>query len=394
MDSSIGAAGRARSDGVELAHFWAEGDGAEMLAAVLEEFRSRHPEVGVSDRMYDNHGMAIKSRMLGEDPPPVFVEWPGDNLRPYYDADAVRPVTDLWADNGWERSFIDGPREWAQLDGEFVGVPVDIHRMNNLFYRVDLAEEHGVDPERIDDPRELLAVMRQVETDAHIGMAQPMKNPSTVLQLWSMCVIGQFGAETYEAITGGDAAAHRSEIREAVELVDEFSALASDDAAFLDMVEANQRFVDGESVFYHQGDWMAGMYEETADFEYGRDWGRANFPGTDGTYVLGMDLLVTAADVEFTEEIRTFLEFMASPDALETLNRVKGSIPPRSDVPMDAFPPMLQEQFEDFQRARHFPAGHAMQVSPEVFMDAKIAMSEFVADRDVEATTQALVDAY
>jgi len=139
---------------------------------------------------------------------------------------------------------------------------------------------------------------------------------------------------------------------------------------------------------------MAGMYEDEPGFEYGRDWGRVNFPGTDGAYVLGMDLLVTAADVEFTEEIRTFLEFMASPDALETLNRVKGSIPPRSDVSLDTYPPMLQEQFEDFQRARHFPAGHAMQVHPETFIDAKIAMSEFIADRDVAATTAALVDAY
>ncbi|MFB6141367.1 MAG: ABC transporter substrate-binding protein [Halosimplex sp.] len=386
--------GRSRGGSVELAHFWAEGDGAEMLAAVLEQFRSRHPEVDVSDRMYDNHGMAIKSRMLREDPPPVFVEWPGDNLRPYHEAGGVRPVTDLWEENGWTRSFIDGPRGWAQLGGEFVGIPVDIHRMNNLFYRVDLAEEHGVDPRRIDDPRELLEVMEQVETDAHIGMHQPMKNPSTVLQLWSMCVIGQFGSETYRAITDGDATAHRSEIREAVELVDAFSALASDDAAFIDMVEANQRFIDGGSVFYHQGDWMAGMYEEEPDFEYGRDWDRVNFPGTDGAYVLGMDLLVAAAGVEFTDATRTFLEFMASPDALETLNRIKGSIPPRSDVSLDAFPPMLREQFEDFQSASHFPAGHALEVSPETFVNAKIAMSEFIAQRDVEATTEALVDAY
>jgi len=396
MGSDFGATGQARGGEVELAHFWAEGDGGEMIATVLDAFRSRHPEIGVTDRMYDNHGMAIKSRMLRQDPPDLFVEWPGDNLGPYREADAIRDLSDLWTANDWERSFIDGPREWAREDGAFVGVPVDIHRMNNVFYRVDRAEELGVDPGRVDDPREFLELLRQVDdaTDGAVAMEQPMKNPSTVLQLFSMVVVGQFGADTFDAITDGRAEAHRAEIREAVELVDAYAELASDDATFLDMVQANRRFLDGESVFFHQGDWMAGMYEEAADFEYGREWDRVNFPGTDGVYMLGMDMIVAAADAAFGADERAFLEFVAAPDTLETLNRIKGSIPPRSDVSLDAYPPMLREQFEDFQRARSFPAGHALEVPPEVFIDAKIAMSEFIADRDVAATVDALVDAY
>lgn len=379
---------------VELAHFWGEGDGQTMLDAVLEAFDTRHPEITVQDRSYENHGLAIKSRILQENPPSTFVEWPDQNLVPYQEAGALRDVTALWEDNGWEDAYIDGVKERTRMDGMYVGVPVDIHRMNNLFYHVDLVEEFGVDPARISDPRELVEVMRQCESDDVIGMMQPMKNPQVVLQLWSTMFIGQFGAEAFADLTGGNPQPYRSEVQETLELVDECWELTSDDAMFNDMVDANNRFMDRESVFYNQGDWMAGEYADVDDFEYGRDWGRVNFPGTDGVYMLGIDLVASASNAEFTQETRTFMEFMGSPEALEVLNRVKGSIPPRRDVSMDNYPRFLQEQFQDFTRAEHFPAGHALQVTPDVFIEARSAISEYLATRDVEATTQKLLDAY
>jgi len=81
-----------------------------MLDAVLAEFGSRHPDVTVTDQPYQmgEHGMMIKIRMLQQDSPELFVEWPGQNLEPYYDAGAVHSVTDLWEDNGWLDVFVEG----------------------------------------------------------------------------------------------------------------------------------------------------------------------------------------------------------------------------------------------------------------------------------------------
>jgi len=389
---------------VELAHFWAEGDGRAMLDAVLDAFDSRHPEVRVEDRSYDNHGLAIKSRILREDPPSLFVEWPDQNLVPYDQAGALRDLSELWADNGWERAFVDGVSERSRIDGRYVGVPVDIHRMNNLFYHVDLVEDRGVDPASIGDPRELVEVL-----EAHagagrdggdgdggglVGMTQPMKNPQTVLQFWSTVFIGQFGAEAFEDVTSGNAAAHRAEMREALELVEAVWDVTDDDSTFIDQVTASERFADREAVFFNQGDWMAGAFAEVPDFEYGRDWGRVNFPGTDGVYMLGIDLVASAATAEFDAPTRTFLEFLGSREGLEVLNRVKGSIPPRTDVDVDDYPQFLREQHRDFTRAKQFPAGHALEVTPDVFIEARTAMSEFLASRDVDAAVERLVRAY
>jgi len=385
---------------VELAHFWAEGDGRAMLEAVLEAFDRRHPEVRVADRSYDNHGLAIKSRILREDPPSLFVEWPDQNLVPYDQAGALRDLSELWADNGWERAFVDGVCERSRIDDRYVGVPVDIHRMNNLFYHVDLVEERAIDPGSIGTPREFVEVL-ETHADATgvdgrrlVGMTQPMKNPQTVLQFWATVFIGQFGAEAFEDLTDGNASAHRAEMHEALELVEAVWDLTDDDATFIDQVTASERFADRESLFFNQGDWMAGAFAEVPDFEYGEDWSRANFPGTDGVYMLGIDLVASASTAEFDAPTRAFLEFLGSRDALEVLNRVKGSIPPRTDVDMDEYPPFLREQHRDFTRADHFPAGHALEVTPDVFIEARTAMSEFLTSRDLDATVDQLVDAY
>ncbi|MFB6151367.1 MAG: ABC transporter substrate-binding protein [Haloarculaceae archaeon] len=385
---------REQSGTVELVHFWEEGDGRRMLDAVLAEFDSRHPEVNVEDRSYSNHGLAIKSRILRENPPSLFVEWPDRNLEPYDQAGALRDLTPVWEDNGWFDAFIEGPRESLHVGDRYVGVPVDLHRMNNLFYRVGLVEELGVDPSRVSDPREFLEVLRQCEDAGVVGMEQPMRDPSDVLQLLTNVFIGQFGAEAFAELTRERPAARETELEEALRLLEEYSRLASDDAYFLDMVAANDRFVDGDSVFFHQGDWMAGEYADVADFDYGTGWGHAVFPGTEGVYTMGGDAVVAAADAEFGPAARTFLEFVGSPEALELLNRVKGSIPPRRDISLDSYPEFLQEQFADFERARHFPASHALQVSPEAFVEAKAAISDFIAERDVQRTTRDLVEAY
>ena len=192
MSGSTGARTRADQREIEIGHFFGEGDGQTMLEALLDGFTSQHPDVTVQDQSYSNtaHDLEIKCRILLENPPDIFVEWPGNNLKPYIDADVVMDISDLWEESGLHRGFNEGARELVSFEGRQYGVPITIHRKNNLFYNVELAEERGIDPESISDPTEFREVLAQAHGDGVVGMAQPMKNPWTVLQLWSQILIG------------------------------------------------------------------------------------------------------------------------------------------------------------------------------------------------------------
>lgn len=382
---------------IEVAHFFGEGDGAAAIEHVFDEFESEYPGVAVDPTGYTNtssYGLEIKSRILRQDPPSVFMTWTGQDLVPYVDSDATADLTDLWDREGLARPFVDGVADLVRLDGRYVAVPLDIHRKNNLFYNVALADDIGVDPARIDGPRELLEVLRQCEGEGPIGLTQPMKNPWTVLQLWAQILVGLYDADVYEAVSRGDARAHRSEIRESVALLAEYAALAEDDAQFLGMVGADRRFRDGESVFFQQGDWVGAGYEDEAGFDYGTDWDHVPFPGTEGVYVMGMDAITAARDAAHPDAAEAFVSVAASRSALEGLNRHKGSIPPRDDVSLDRYPPFLQDQYEDFTTARVHTGGQKSLVAPGKSVDTRDAFVTFVAARDVERTTDDLVACY
>ena len=396
MSRSSGAQTATGHQTLEIGHFFGEGDGQTMLEALLEGFTSKHPNVTVTDQSYSNtaHDLEIKCRILRQDPPGVFVEWPGNNLRPSIDADVIMDISELWDRNDLHRAFNDGARELVSFDGKQYGVPITIHRKNNLFYNVALAEERGIDPARIDDPREFLDVLRQCHDDGVVGMAQPMKNPWTVLQLWSQILIGIAGADVYDDIAAGNAKRHEREIRESIELLDQYAAFGNENANFQGMVGANDVFTDRDAVFFHQGDWVAGAYAEVEDFDYRRDWDHVPFPGTDDTYVMGMDSIVAPADAPNPDASQTFLEYIASKEALKTINGIKGSIPPRSDVSLDDFPQFLQDQYDDFNRVSNHTGGQKSMVLPDIGIEQRLAFSTFIAERDVDQTVSELIAAY
>ncbi|MUV89517.1 extracellular solute-binding protein [Halapricum sp. CBA1109] len=138
-----GGAGRAH---VELLHRLVGGDGATALSAFLEGFTDRHSDVPLEDVTDENLSLTVKSRILKESPPDVWIEWPGKNLSPYVDAGVLADVDDVWEGRDMARQYLDGPRKAARFDGTYRAVPLNIHRINNLFYNADLVAEAGVDP--------------------------------------------------------------------------------------------------------------------------------------------------------------------------------------------------------------------------------------------------------
>ncbi|WP_324758251.1 ABC transporter substrate-binding protein [Haloarcula sp. GH36] len=381
---------------IELLHRLVGGDGGAALDALLDGFTQQHPNVPLGDVTNENLSLTVKSRILKEDPPDVWIEWPGKNLKPYTDAGVVDDLSAIWTDGNMEQNYLDGPKDAARIDDTYRAVPLNIHRINNLFVNASLADEVGVDPARIDSPSAFAEELERIDAETdHVGMLFPMKNPWTVLQVFETVLLGEQGHDTYRAISDGRASTHRREIVQALEIVQRYGAVATEDRAYLSLTDANERFIEGESVFFHQGDWAAGAYTETDGFDYHSEWSHVPFPGTEGYYAMNMDSVVSAADTDAPDAVETFLRYVGSADGQRRFNRKKGSIPPRTDVDTGQFTPFLQEQQRAFQQSRGQPLSitHGLGVRPDQLIELKTAVSAFVSTWDVESAADSVITA-
>ena len=388
---------------LEVQHWWTGGDGAAAVKALFEGFKEEYPDIEVNQNPVpggagQNLKTVIKKRVLNNNPPSSWQAWPGAHLQPFVEANKLKDIGDsVWGTNDMKNAYKQGPKDVAKPGGNFVTVPINIHRLNNLFYNKTVLEEADVDPSSISKPSDVVAAMKKVEnnTDA-VGMAHQTKSAWSTSQLWAQVLLGEYGKETYRAFTEGKVGANSEAVKDSLSIVKEYTNYINDDAGSISWTEANKKVINGNAAFFHQGDWAAGMYRSQDGFEFETDWGHVPFPGTEGIYALNMDSFPMPKNNPSPEAARKFLQYCGSVDAQERFNPKKGSIPPRTDVPKDEFGPFLSRQMDDFanSEAQVKSIEHGLAIPPEVKSNYTDAMSTYISGWNVDKTFTQLKQAF
>ena len=387
---------------LEIVHWWTAGGEEDAYNALLEGFQEENPDVDVVDNPAPGGAgsaidTVIQNRALDGNPPSTFQIWPGQALTPYTDADLLEDIGDSVWDDEMREAYLDDIVDLSRPEGNLVSVPINIHRLNNLFYNVDVVESADVDPTDINDPQGLLDALQAVDenTDA-VPMAHQTQAPWSSLQLFESVFLGQQGTDDYRSFVGGDVESLEDEVRSALDLMVDLADYYPEDAGSISWDQGNSRLIEGEAAFIHQGDWAAGQYRSAEGFAFGEGWDMVAFPGTDGVYHSVIDSFVHPTNNPSPAETEAFLNYAGSVDAQQRFNPIKGSIPPRTDVPTDDFGPFLQRQIEDFGNSDTQPptVAHGTAVAPAVASSMSEAFSNFNGNLDVDATYEALRDSF
>ncbi|WP_372480753.1 ABC transporter substrate-binding protein [Halomicrobium sp. HM KBTZ05] len=387
---------QSRGGTFELVHHYVGGDGEAALRAMMDGFADRHSSISVRETHYDNMRLQVKSRILGEDPPDVWTGWPGGEMAGYAEVDAVKDITDLWEASDMAANFRSVAADVAQVDGRYHAVPVTIHRANDMYLHTETVESIGFDPARASDPTELVEMLETIADD-HDGPALllPMADPFTVLQLWEITLLGLSDHATFEAMTTGNASRHRDVIVSALEHIQRFAALSSEDSLYDGMTDANEQFIDGAAPVYPQGDWAAGVFDETPDFEFQSEWDRVAFPGTENMFAVVMDSFIPSSESD-SDALETFLEYVGSCDGQERFSRKKGSLPARKDASIDGFTDFGKSQHQQLDRSTEQPQTitHGLSMSSAQLVDLKAAIAGFIDEWDAQATADEMIGVF
>lgn len=382
-------------DAVSVLQHW-DAENSDALNLVIEEFRRRNEGVTVDNAAahISTLRLHVKSQILKEDPPDIWSDWPGKNLEPLVDTGAIADVTDVWQGSDMESAYLDGAKDAARFDGRYRCVPLDIYRINNLYYNVEHVEDAGVDLDGVSSPSAFLDLLADLDSALEVPpLLIAMKDPFGPLQLWETFLVAHGGPTAYEALAAGETTANRETVRAAVESFEAVLSYVPDDAQFLASEEADAAFANGEAALFHNGTWAIGRLQATDGFEFGTEWEHRPFPGTAGMFLMNMNALVPAAQTEGDEAVASFLAHAGSRDGLETFNAEVGAVPPREDVPRTSLHPLTQRLAGDSEDARELPSmTHGLGVAPDQLVGLKEAIASHMADRDVDETTRRFLD--
>ncbi len=383
---------------LEVLHGWTGGDGAEAADALFSALQEEYPDMDVNANPIGGGGnqnldQTVANRLQSNDPPSSFAGWPGANLQQY--EGALGDIeADVWDEAGLKDTHAQEAVEACQFDGGFSAVPIGSHRMNDLFYNVEVVEQAGVDPSSLGDVDALIDALDAVSTETDATPFAMSLAPWGILQTWAVTMLGTQGFDAYTSfIEGeGDEGAVRSTFQTLEEILSNY---INNDAASVDFTEVNQDIMSGDAAFIHQGNWVAGAYINEG-LEYGTEWDAVRFPGTDGMYGLHLDSFIYPGENPSPEESAAFLRFVGGETAQVQFNQYKGSIPTLQEVPTDAFNQYLTETIEDFSNASEKPPtlAHGLAVDQSTQSDLEGVLNDTFADPyDVDAATTGFMDA-
>ncbi|MFH5801799.1 ABC transporter substrate-binding protein [Haladaptatus sp. CMAA 1911] len=390
------------SNTLEIVHWWTAGGEKEALQALLDGYKKKYPGIQVQNNPAPGGAgsaldTVIKNRVLNQNPPSTFQIWPGQSLTPYIQGNVLNDIGDSVWTQEVQNAYLESVRNTAKPAGNYVAVPLNIHRLNNLFYNADVVKQAGVDPKSIGDPTALGNALDTVSSKTEATpMAHSTQEAWTTLQLWETVFIGSHGSDAFLDLVTGNAQQHQDQIKQSLRQVKQYSGNFNEDSGSISWDQANSKVINGEAAFVQQGDWAAGQYEAAGNFEYQKQWDYVPFPGTGGVYSMVIDSFVYPKNNPSPDATEKFLAYCASVDAQRRFNPIKGSIPPRTDVPMAPFGPFLQSQIRDFKSSKSQPTtiAHGSAVVPAVKSNMEEAFASFTESWNVDSTASRIQDAF
>ena len=391
---------RPKEDVVEIYHWWTSGGEKAAIDALVDVFEARYPDVFVKQTpVAGGAGYVMKALMkslvLAGEAPDAFQMHAGYEGKPYFDADYFDPISDLWTAEGWKDVIPDVVEDMCKFDGEYYAIPVNIHRVNVVWYNKPLLDANGIDPTTLTTWD---AFFTACDTLVDAGIAHPIAlgdtGKWTDTHVLEQIIAGE-GIDFYEDWVNGEVtSAIDPKLVSALNTFARYLGYVNTDHGTLTWDMAIARVITGEAAFSIMGDWANGEFY-VAGKVYGTGYGTFPSPGTAGMYGLCIDCFQHPKGVAHPANSLNWLRVVGSKEGQDAFNPIKGSIPARTDANVTKYGPYQVAAIVDFTAATYmYPSVAHGSGAPEAFTaELDDIMSAFVTDRDVSAAASALTAA-
>lgn len=370
---------------VEVLHFWTSGGEAKSVAELKSLLTLRGhtwKDFAVVGGGGENAMSVLKQRVLAGQPPaaatikgPAVQEWAASKALANLDAMAEF--------DKWDESLPKVIADHMKYKGNYVAVPVNVHRVNWLWSNSAVLKKAGVNalPSNYEEFFEAAEKIKAIGVTpvAHGGQAWQD------FTLFESVALGVGGAEFYKNafVKLNPAALASEEMKKSLEIFRRIKPYTDEKSPGRDWNAATEMVIKGKAGFQFMGDWAKGEFF-VAGQQPGREFSCSTAPGTANTFTYVLDTFAMFQLKSWeAQKAQGYLAYLLMRENFqESFNLRKGSIPARLNVSMEKFDVCGQDASKDFKATEKLgtllpSVAIDMAVSPKIHSAFRSAISEF-----------------
>ncbi len=320
-------------ESVEVLHWWTSGGEASALNVLKKDLEGQGvtwQDMPVAGGGGEQAMTALRARVTAGNPPTA-VQMLGFDIIDWAKQGVVADLKELAVKEGWDKVVPPALQAFATYEGKWVAAPVNVHSTNWVWANKKIFDELGIaQPTNWD---ELIAALDKIKGAGYTAVAhggQPWQDAT----IFDAVVASTGGPDFYKrAFIDLDPAALDSDTMvQAFDRIAKLRTYVDDNFSGRDWNLASAMVIEGKAGVQFMGDWAKGEFLNAGKVP-GTDFLCFRFPGTQGIVTFNSDQFVM---FKVGDDRRAAQDKLAnaimSPAFQVAFNKVKGSVPARTDV--------------------------------------------------------------
>ena len=393
-------AGAAQAADVEVLHWWTSGGEASALNVLKQDLEEQ--QIGWQDMPVAGGGgtqaMTVLRARVTAGNAPTAVQMLGFDILDWAKEGSLANLNDIAAEENWDAVVPEALQFFTKPEGEWIAAPVNVHSTNWVWANKAILDELGIAQPTTWD--EFIAALDKVKASGKVALAHGGQAWQDAT-LFDAVLMSTGGPEFYkETMIDLDPEALGSDtMREVFDRMAVLRGYVDDNFSGRDWNLASAMVINGEAAFQMMGDWAKGEFLNAGKVP-DQDFLCFRFPGTQEQVTFNSDVFVMFDQGgEVRPEQAALAKAIMAPSFQVAFNKVKGSVPARTDVAGDELDACGQKAMAELKAAAEsgnlfgsMAHGHANPASVKNAM-YDVITAHFNGEYDSETAVEELVSA-
>jgi len=344
---------------LEVLHWWTapgEFEAQLVLRAALEKQSVTWENFAIVSVGGDSALRVLQMRALSGNPPDV-AQIKGPDIAEWAKMGMLKKVDDIIASELWTQELPDVVKQTMTYQGNYMAVPVNIHRVNWLWLNKAIFDELNLKPPKT--WAEFFITADKIKQAGYTALAHGGTSWQDSL-LFESIALSKLGAERYKQafVMFDEAILTSNEMIEAFETFKRLNQYVDSNMHGKDWVAVSNTLTDKKAGMLFMGDWAKGVWHESGKVAM-QDYLCVDVPESENTFSYNIDSFVFferpyANPINMSKKI--FVSTLMSDEFQYGFNIEKGSLPVRNNLDMSVFDACTQKSYTDFNNVQLVPS--------------------------------------